>query len=343
MTLPLRHDDIIRQQAAEKELDPALIAATIYAESKFRDRERSEAGARGLMQVTPGTALEIAAKSEGTEFVVDDLFDPDINIRYGSFHLRELLDRYGGNEVAALAAYNAGPSHVDEWGGSSLELDGIGFPETRAYVEEVLEQASGVPRQLRGRPRAPLTPTAAVDARYLGSVTDFVLNPAYTATADQPKAISELAEGLGAGERFACLLGATGTGKTFTMAGVIERVQRPALVIAHNKTLAAQLCNEFREFFGDNAVEYFVSYYDYYQPEAYVPAQDLYIEKDSSINDEIDRLRHSATAALLARRDVVIVASVSCIYGIGSPELYREQMQLFKVGEGSSVTSSSGS
>jgi len=140
VTLPLRHDDIIRQQADEKGLDPALIAATIYAESKFRDRERSEAGARGLMQVTPATALEIAAKSEGTEFVVHDLFDADINIRYGSFHLRELLDRYGGNEVAALAAYNAGPSHVDEWGGSSLELDGIGFPETRAYVEEVLDK-----------------------------------------------------------------------------------------------------------------------------------------------------------------------------------------------------------
>ena len=140
VTLPLRHDDIIRQQAAEKELDPALIAATIYAESKFRERERSEAGARGLMQVTPATALEIATKSEGTAFVVEDLFNPDINIRYGSFHLRELLDRYDGNEVAALAAYNAGPSHVDEWGGSSLELDGIGFPETRAYVEEVLDK-----------------------------------------------------------------------------------------------------------------------------------------------------------------------------------------------------------
>jgi excinuclease ABC subunit B len=163
-------------------------------------------------------------------------------------------------------------------------------------------------------------------------VPDFKLNPAYTPTADQPKAISGLAEGLHADERFLTLLGATGTGKTFTMAGVIERMQRPALVIAHNKTLAAQLCNEFREFFGENAVEYFVSYYDYYQPEAYVPTQDLYIEKDSSINDEIDRLRHSATAALLARRDVVIVASVSCIYGIGSPELYREQMQLFKLG-----------
>ena len=117
------------------------------------------------------------------------------------------------------------------------------------------------------------------------------------------------------------------------MAGVIERMQRPSLVIAHNKTLAAQLCNEFREFFPDNAVEYFVSYYDYYQPEAYVPAQDLYIEKDSSINDEIDRLRHAATASLFAREDVIIVASVSCIYGIGSPQLYREQMQLFKVGD----------
>ncbi|HEX7058768.1 MAG TPA: excinuclease ABC subunit UvrB [Solirubrobacterales bacterium] len=162
---------------------------------------------------------------------------------------------------------------------------------------------------------------------------EFKLNPAYTPTADQPKAIAGLAEGLAAGERFQTLLGATGTGKTFTMAGVIEAVQRPSLVIAHNKTLAAQLCNEFREFFPDNAVEYFVSYYDYYQPEAYVPAQDLYIEKDSSINDEIDRLRHAATAALFARRDVIIVASVSCIYGIGSPQVYNEKMQLFKVGE----------
>jgi len=162
---------------------------------------------------------------------------------------------------------------------------------------------------------------------------DFKLNPAYTPTADQPKAIAGLAEGLEAGDRFQTLLGATGTGKTFTMAGVIEAVQRPSLVIAHNKTLAAQLCNEFREFFPENAVEYFVSYYDYYQPEAYVPAQDLYIEKDSSINDEIDRLRHAATAALFARRDVIIVASVSCIYGIGSPQVYNEKMQLFKVGE----------
>ncbi|HEX4753604.1 MAG TPA: DEAD/DEAH box helicase family protein, partial [Solirubrobacterales bacterium] len=162
---------------------------------------------------------------------------------------------------------------------------------------------------------------------------DFKLNTAYTPTADQPKAIEGLAEGLEAGERFQTLLGATGTGKTFTMAGTIAAVQRPALVIAHNKTLAAQLCNEFREFFPENEVNYFVSYYDYYQPEAYVPAQDLYIEKDSSINDEIDRLRHAATASLFARRDVIIVASVSCIYGIGSPQVYNEKMQLFQVGK----------
>jgi excinuclease ABC subunit B len=164
-------------------------------------------------------------------------------------------------------------------------------------------------------------------------VSEFVLNSAYEPTADQPKAIDGLVEGVESGDNFITLLGATGTGKTFTMASTIERLQRPALVIAHNKTLAAQLCNEFREFFPDAAVEYFVSYYDYYQPEAYVPAQDLYIEKDATINDEIDRLRHAATAALFARRDVIIVASVSCIYGIGSPELYREQMVLFKVGE----------
>ena len=151
-------------------------------------------------------------------------------------------------------------------------------------------------------------PGADQPPSYRNSVPDFQLNPAYTPTADQPRAIDSIAEGLDAGEEFVTLLGATGTGKTFTMAGVIERVQRPALVIAHNKTLAAQLCNEFREFFPENKVEYFVSYYDYYQPEAYVPAQDLYIEKDSSINDEIDRLRHAATASLLARRDVVIVA-----------------------------------
>src|SRR5207248_7666270 len=155
----------------------------------------------------------------------------------------------------------------------------------------------------------------------------------YSPTGDQPTAIEQLSAGLIAGERYQTLLGATGTGKTATMAWIIEQVQRPALVIAHNKTLAAQLCNEFREFFPQNSVEYFVSYYDYYQPEAYVPSQDLYIEKDSSINEEIDRLRHSATSALFARRDVIIVASVSCIYGLGSPEKYNQQMVLLKKGE----------
>src|SRR5438046_2427212 len=162
---------------------------------------------------------------------------------------------------------------------------------------------------------------------------DFKTSQAYQPTGDQPRAIAELSEGLAAGERYQTLLGATGTGKTATMAWIIEQVQRPALVIAHNKTLAAQLCNEFREFFPHNAVEYFVSYYDYYQPEAYVTQADLYIEKDSSRNDDIDRLRHSATSNLLSRRDVVIVASVSCIYGLGSPEEYKERVVFVTVGE----------
>jgi excinuclease ABC subunit B len=161
----------------------------------------------------------------------------------------------------------------------------------------------------------------------------FKLDSVFTPTADQPKAIAALAEGLQDGERFQTLLGATGTGKTMTMAGVIEAVQRPTLVIAHNKTLAAQLCNEFRTFFPENAVEYFVSYYDYYQPEAYVPSRDLYIEKDSAINQEVDRLRHAATAAVFARRDVIVVASVSCIYGLGSPEVYEMNMQILRRGE----------
>jgi excinuclease ABC subunit B len=164
-------------------------------------------------------------------------------------------------------------------------------------------------------------------------VPKFELNAAYTAVADQPKARDGLSAGIVGGDRFQTLLGVTGSGKTATMAFTIEQTQRPALVIAHNKTLAAQLCNEFREFFPKNAVEYFVSYYDYYQPEAYVPAQDLYIEKDSSINQEIDRLRHSATSSLFARRDVIVVASVSCIYGMGSPEKYNAQVQILKKGD----------
>ena len=161
----------------------------------------------------------------------------------------------------------------------------------------------------------------------------FELDSAFRPTADQPPAIRSLAEGVEAGERFLTLLGATGTGKTMTMAGVVEAVQKPTLVIAHNKTLAAQLCNEFRTYFPQNAVEYFVSYYDYYQPEAYVPSKDLYIEKDSAINQEIDRLRHSATAALFARRDVLIVASVSCIYGLGSPQTYEMNLQTLTRGD----------
>ena len=167
----------------------------------------------------------------------------------------------------------------------------------------------------------------------LRTVPELRVTADYTPTGDQPHAIAELTASLEAGNRFQTLLGATGTGKTATMAWLIEKLQRPALVIAHNKTLAAQLCNEFREFFPANAVEYFVSYYDYYQPEAYVPQADLYIEKDSSRNDDIDRLRHAATASLLSRRDTVIVASVSCIYGLGSPEEYEKRLVNLAVGE----------
>jgi excinuclease ABC subunit B len=158
-------------------------------------------------------------------------------------------------------------------------------------------------------------------------VPPFRLDSVYSPAADQPKAIDEITRAITADDRYVTLLGATGTGKTMTMAASIERLQRPALVLAHNKTLAAQLCNEFRTFFPDNAVEYFVSYYDYYQPEAYVPSKDLYIEKDSAINAEVDRLRHAATAALFARRDVIIVASVSAIFGLGSPETYDDNLQ----------------
>src|SRR5215218_5035490 len=161
----------------------------------------------------------------------------------------------------------------------------------------------------------------------------FKLDSIYSPTADQPAAIEGIAEAVEAGARGVTLLGATGTGKTMTMAATIERLQKPALILAHNKTIAAQLCNEFRTYFPQNAVEYFVSYYDYYQPEAYVPSKDLYIEKDSAINQEIDRLRHAATAALFGRRDVIIVASVSAIFGLGSPETYNDNLVLLKKGE----------
>ena len=160
----------------------------------------------------------------------------------------------------------------------------------------------------------------------------FELVAPYAPTGDQPEAIDRLARGLEAGLKEQVLLGVTGSGKTFTMANVIARVNRPTLVLAHNKTLAAQLCTEFREFFPNNAVEYFVSYYDYYQPEAYIPGKDIYIEKDALINDEIDKLRHSATSALFERRDVIIVSSVSCIYSLGPPEEYRRQVIGLRVG-----------
>lgn len=167
------------------------------------------------------------------------------------------------------------------------------------------------------------------------SATDnkFVLKAPFSMTGDQPEAVRRLVEGLNSGKKHQTLLGVTGSGKTFTIANVIEQVQRPTLVISHNKTLAAQLCGEFKEFFPDNAVEYFVSYYDYYQPEAYLPSTDTYIEKDSDTNEEIDRLRYSATAALAERRDVIIVASVSCIYGLGSPFDYKNQMLSLRPGQ----------
>ena len=161
----------------------------------------------------------------------------------------------------------------------------------------------------------------------------FKVQSKYQPAGDQIKAISELVKGFREGVNYQTLLGVTGSGKTFTMANVIEQLNKPTLVIAHNKTLAAQLCSEFKEFFPDNAVEYFVSYYDYYQPEAYAPSSDTYIEKDSSINEEIEKLRHSATSALFERQDVIIVASVSCIYGLGSPEEYKRQRLSVRKGQ----------
>ena len=160
----------------------------------------------------------------------------------------------------------------------------------------------------------------------------FVLHSKYKPTGDQPEAIEKLTEGINAGYKEQTLLGVTGSGKTFTMANIIANINRPTLVLAHNKTLAAHLCSEFREFFPENAVEYFVSYYDYYQPEAYVPSKDVYIEKDSSVNDEIDKLRHSATTAIAERRDVIIVASVSCIYSLGDPEEYKSMVVYIRKG-----------
>ena len=161
----------------------------------------------------------------------------------------------------------------------------------------------------------------------------FTLEVAYSPKGDQKTAIEELAQGLEAGEKHQVLLGVTGSGKTFTMAKLIERLERPTLILAHNKTLAAQLYQEFKSFFPTNAVEYFVSYYDYYQPEAYIASSDVYIEKEATVNDELDRLRLSATRSLFERRDCIIIASVSCIYGLGSPEAYYGMLLLLERGQ----------
>lgn len=160
----------------------------------------------------------------------------------------------------------------------------------------------------------------------------FDLQSPYEPAGDQIEAIKELVKGVNEGKKHQTLLGATGTGKTFTISNVIQQINKPTLVMAHNKTLAGQLYSEFKEFFPNNAVEYFVSYYDYFQPEAYVPQTDTYIEKDSSINEEIDKLRHSATSSLFERKDVIIIASVSCIYGLGNPEEYKEMVVSLRVG-----------
>jgi excinuclease ABC subunit B len=163
-------------------------------------------------------------------------------------------------------------------------------------------------------------------------MSNFNIQAPFEPKGDQPQAIQQLTQYLQAGHRYQTLLGATGTGKTHTIARVIDQIGRPALVLAHNKTLAAQLCNELREFFPDNAVEYFISYYDYYQPEAYIPVTDTYIAKTASINEEIDMLRHSATRSLFERRDVIVVASISCIYGLGIPSEYLKASIPLKVG-----------
>lgn len=164
-------------------------------------------------------------------------------------------------------------------------------------------------------------------------MTNFQIISEFKPAGDQPKAIDALSKGIGSGKKNQVLLGITGSGKTFTMANIIKTTNRPTMIMAHNKTLAAQIYSEMKEIFPDNAVEYFVSYYDYYQPEAYVPRTDTYIEKDSSINERIDLMRHSATRLLLERKDVIVVTSVSCIYGIGSPDLYSKMTIFFEIGQ----------
>src|SRR5690348_10387783 len=186
---------------------------------------------------------------------------------------------------------------------------------------------------LREAPIAPILPSFVRRPPRAPDGTPFKIVSEFQPAGDQPQAIADLIASVGQGERDQVLLGVTGSGKTFTMAQVIQNVQRPSLILAPNKTLAAQLYGEMKSFFPENSVEYFVSYYDYYQPEAYVPRTDTYIEKESSLNEQIDRMRHSATRALFERRDVIIVASVSCIYGIGSPETYSTMTITLKAGQ----------
>ena len=319
---------MIREQAAEKHLDPALIAGVIYAETKF-DPRTSSAGALGLMQILPATAHYIAHLSGGFRFTTGDLATPKINVAYGSWYLRYLLDHYEGNEMRLWPLTTGGwPMWTRGWPKHAKQ-------HQADYGRHSLSRDASVCRAGAGTHRPQYRSDLCAPARGYRRADNAALqlDSAFTPTADQPRRSPRWPKGCVSGERFQTLLGATGTGKTMTMAGVIAEVQQPALVIAHNKTLAAQLCNEFRTFFPDNAVEYFVSYYDYYQPEAYVPSRDLYIEKDSAINQEVDRLRHAATAAVFARRDVIVVASVSCIYGLGSPETYEMNMQILRRGE----------
>src|SRR6476469_7055363 len=258
---------------------------------------------------------------------------PDGGVHMRLLGLRELPGFDARDEVLGLLA---DPGSVLELERGQLRLAGVLLdvraPAAHERLLDVLVRDPGVLDGLENLPAgvaavdpgvgarvnldrhgAEPTPSDAVATFESPRMPQFKLDPIFTPTADQPKAIDDVVARVQDEQRFVTLLGATGTGKTMTMAATIERLQRPALVMAHNKTLAAQLCNEFRTFFPDNAVEYFVSYYDYYQPEAYVPSKDLYNEKDSAINQEIDRLRHAATAALFARRDVIIVASVSAI------------------------------
>src|SRR5262249_25707986 len=245
-----------------------------------------------------------------------------------AFHYPYLLDRLYGSEHRCQVAY---PSCADE---RPLPASGRKAP-TPMPADITCQQHP--PRPLAARPGRPILramslviaekPLPAVSGTPFKIVSD--LKPA----GDQPQAIRELTAGLQKGERDQVLLGVTGSGKTFTMAQVIQNLQRPTLILAPNKTLAAQLYGEMKSFFPENSIEYFVSYYDYYQPEAYVPRTDTYIEKESSINEQIDRMRHSATRSLFERRDVVIVASGSCIYGIGSPETYSTMTVTLKVGQ----------